>query len=140
MMMTNIKITKDTSERLEFTLSQSEIGFANLLRRTIISNIPIFAIDFISVKHNTIFKSETLAHKIGLIPVCTDLILPIKCTECSAFCSKCSYKLELNIKNDENKILKVYSDSFTCDKNIKLLPNMPVIKLQKENLLKLMLI
>ena len=49
----SIKITKDTPIRLEFILSNSEIGFANLLRRTMISRIPILAIDFITIKHNT---------------------------------------------------------------------------------------
>lgn len=132
-MMAKIIISKDTPERLEFTLSNSEIGFVNLLRRTMISNIPMFAIDFITINHNTTFKSETIAHKVGLIPVITDLELPIKCDNCSSFCNKCSYKLQLDVKNDDESILKVYSDSFKADddNDIKLLPKMPVIKLKK---------
>jgi len=129
--MAKIIITKENPSRLEFTLSNSDIAFANLLRRTMISGIPILAIDFISIKHNTCYKSETLAHSIGLIPVISKLQLPINCTDCESFCDKCSQKLFLDVKNDTDKILKIYSDSFKVDSDIKLLPKMPVIKLKK---------
>jgi len=134
----SIKITKDTPMRLEFILSNTEIGFANLLRRTMISSIPILAIDYITISHNTSYKSETLAHSIGLIPIISKLKLPLQCSSCESFCNKCSCKLQIDIKNEENDILKVYSNSFTAEENkdVKLLPKMPIIKLKKGEYIK----
>jgi DNA-directed RNA polymerase alpha subunit len=128
--MTKISITKDTKSRLEFTLSDSDIAFANLLRRTMIANIPIMAIDFVFIKHNTCYKSNTLAHLIGLIPAITDVQLPVQCTNCESFCDKCSREIILDEKNETDKIRKIYSDSFKSDE-IKLLPKMPIVKLKK---------
>ena len=129
--MHTIVITKDTPQRLEFTLSNSDIAFVNLLRRIMISGIPILAIDFISIKHNTAYKSETLAHSIGLIPVISKLQLPINCADCESFCDKCSQKLFLDMKNETDKILKIYSNSFNVEGDIKLLPKMPIMRLKK---------
>ena len=131
--MVNIKITNDNNERFEFILSGVDVAFANMIRRVMINEIPILAIDFIEIKHNTSYKSETLAHVCGLIPIDSseENSLTIYCDNCQSFCNKCSLPITLDIKNTTDKIRKVTSSDFTKSK-IKLRPKMPIIKLKKD--------
>ncbi len=57
---------------LTFTLKDSNVKFANLLRRTIMSNISILAINKVTFYDNssTLFD-EYIAHRIGLVPLVT---------------------------------------------------------------------
>ena len=131
--MADIKITKDNNERFEFTLSGVDLALANMLRRVMINEIPVLAIEFIELKHNTSYKPETLSHQCGLIPIDSTIetTLPIHCNDCESFCNKCSIPITLDVKNTKDSIRKVTSSDFTPSK-IKLRPNMPIIRLKKD--------
>ncbi len=62
-------------EKIRFTLDGVDVAFANALRRTMISDVPCMAIDDLFIFDNSsVVYDEVLAHRIGLIPLKTDLV------------------------------------------------------------------
>lgn len=112
MIVTDIKnINKNT---VKFTLKNANIAIANALRRIMIAELETFAVDSIDIIDNTsIFPSEMVAHRLGLIPV--------QCTEPTTF--------ELNVSNTTDEILTVYSDSIVSTASFPY--NIPILKLGK---------
>ena len=66
-------ITKD-SERIAIKLKGVPLQYANALRRVCLNGVPVFAIDTVDIIENTsVLPDEGLAHRLGLIPLKTDL-------------------------------------------------------------------
>ena len=66
-------ITKD-SERIALKLKGVPLQYANALRRVCLNGVPVFAIDTVDIIENTsVLPDEGLAHRLGLIPLKTDL-------------------------------------------------------------------
>ena len=60
--------------KLSFILRDSNPVFANTLRRLMIDEVPTMAIDDVEFsKNNSILYDEMIAHRLGLIPLKTDL-------------------------------------------------------------------
>jgi DNA-directed RNA polymerase subunit D len=110
MKVTVVSVNEDT---IRFIVDGIDSAFANALRRTMISEVPTMAIEDIFYYDNTsVVPDEVLAHRIGLVPLKTDLEhyrLPAEC-DCKADlgCPKCRVTLSLSVKaGDERKT--VYS-------------------------------
>ena len=82
----SIKITSQDNNSLTFTLSGVDVSFANGLRRTIISDIPIVVFKTFpheqnkaNIIHNTSrLNNELLKQRLSCIPVCiSDLTIPL---------------------------------------------------------------
>lgn len=57
-----------------FTISGVSTSFANMLRRAMVSEVPTLAIEDVRIYDNTsVLFDEMLAHRLGLIPLRTDL-------------------------------------------------------------------
>jgi DNA-directed RNA polymerase II subunit RPB3 len=55
---------------MKFLVKDINVGIANALRRVIISEIPIYAIDKVVMYQNdTIFTDEYICHRLGFIPI-----------------------------------------------------------------------
>ena len=66
-------ITKD-SEKIAIKLKGVPLQYANALRRVCLNGVPVFAIDTVDIIENTsVLPDEGLAHRLGLIPLKTDL-------------------------------------------------------------------
>ena len=66
-------ITKD-SEKIAIKLKGVPLQYANALRRVCLNGVPVFAIDTVDIIENTsVLPDEGLAHRLGLIPLRTDL-------------------------------------------------------------------
>ena len=66
-------ITKD-SEKIALKLKGVPLQYANALRRVCLNGVPVFAIDTVDIIENTsVLPDEGLAHRLGLIPIKTDL-------------------------------------------------------------------
>jgi len=66
-------ITKD-SEKISLKLKGVPLQYANALRRVCLNGVPVFAIDTVDIIENTsVLPDEGLAHRLGLIPLKTDL-------------------------------------------------------------------
>jgi DNA-directed RNA polymerase subunit D len=104
MKVTVLSVNEDT---IRFSVDGIDNAFANALRRTIVSEVPTMAIEDIFYYDNTsVVPDEVLAHRIGLIPLKTDLEhyrLPAEC-DCKADlgCPKCRVTLSLSVKAEDD--------------------------------------
>src|SRR3989441_12747197 len=98
----DIKLLSKEQETLRFVLSDVSPAFANALRRIMISEIPVMAIDDVMIlENNSVMYDEILAHRLGLIPVTTDTSynLPEECTCKSELgCEKCRASFSLEVE------------------------------------------
>ncbi|MEM3522811.1 MAG: DNA-directed RNA polymerase subunit D, partial [Candidatus Bathyarchaeia archaeon] len=138
-----IKVLEKTNETIRFMLSGATPAFANALRRVIISEVPTMAIeDVVIVENTSIMYDEILSHRLGLIPLTTDLdsyYLPEECSCKSDFgCAKCRSSFTLEAEAYD-KTITVYSGDIKCsDPKIKPVSDkIPIVKLAPRQKLKL---
>lgn len=66
-------ISKD-SKKISVKLKGIPLQYANALRRVCLNGVPVFAIDnVVIIENSSVFPDEGLAHRLGLIPLKTDL-------------------------------------------------------------------
>lgn len=87
---------------LSFILKGASPSMANALRRTIIDAVPTLAIEDVEISQNSsILYDEMLAHRLGLIPLTTDLEtyeIASKCKCKGEGCANCQVKFTLQAK------------------------------------------
>lgn len=67
-----LNIEKQHANKVEFTLDGLPPSFVNIMRRYIVSRVPVFAISRVTFYDNTSpLFDEYLAHRIGLVPLTT---------------------------------------------------------------------
>jgi len=131
----DIKVLSKDQDTLRFVLSGVKPSFANALRRIMVSEVPVMAIDDVMIlENNSVMYDEILAHRLGLIPITTDLEsynLPEECTCKSELgCSKCRASLSLEIEASD-PVEVVYS-SHLKPENPEIRPvsdKIPIVKL-----------
>lgn len=88
--------------RVSFVLVDSNPSFANAMRRNMTDSVPVMAIDEVEFrKNNSALYDEIVAHRLGLLPLTTDLksyTLPSQCKCKGEGCARCSVKLTLKSK------------------------------------------
>jgi DNA-directed RNA polymerase subunit D len=68
-----LKVAKKTDERVEFNISGIKENIANALRRAVISDVPVLAIETVTFAQNSsVMDDEVLAHRLGMIPLKTE--------------------------------------------------------------------
>ncbi|MBA4452273.1 MAG: DNA-directed RNA polymerase subunit D [Nitrosopumilaceae archaeon] len=85
----------------ERKMSGVPLQYANALRRLCLNGVPVFAIDTVDVIENSsVLPDEGLAHRLGLVPLKTDLARfnePSKCDcQSETGCSNCKVMLVLD--------------------------------------------
>ncbi|RMF06613.1 DNA-directed RNA polymerase subunit D [Candidatus Woesearchaeota archaeon] len=135
----NIKLLEQSKDKMNasFLIEKSTPAFVNAIRRAVISLVPVMAIDEVEFsKNSSVLYDEMIAHRLGLIPLTTDLKsynLPEKCTCNGEGCAKCELKLSLSVsapeKGDEG--VWVYaSDMKSKDPAVKpVFDKIPIVKL-----------
>ena len=85
--MSSLEIVSKDDQKIAVKLKGIPLQYANALRRVCLNGVPVFAIDTVDVIENSsVLADEGLAHRLGLIPITTDLSRfnePSKC-ECQA--------------------------------------------------------
>ncbi|MCQ1538501.1 DNA-directed RNA polymerase subunit D [Methanocalculus taiwanensis] len=85
-----------------FTLSGASEAFANALRRSMIGEVPTLAIEDVRIYDNTsVLFDEMLAHRIGMIPIKTDLSRFVRREACKcegAGCPHCQVTFTLTVE------------------------------------------
>ena len=95
------------------------LQYSNALRRLCLNGIPIFAIDTVDIIENSsVLPDEGLAHRLGLVPIKTDLSRfnePSKC-ECQSEtgCSNCRVMLVLD-SGDTDVTKAILTDELTSE-------------------------
>jgi len=116
-----------------FTLSGASPAFANAFRRAMIGEVPTLAIEDVRIYDNTsALFDEMLAHRLGLIPIKTDLLTystQEKCTCGGAGCPGCTVTYTLSA---EGPRMVSSSDLIPADpKAVPVYDNVPIVKLIK---------
>lgn len=107
----DIEILEMAERKAKFILKNSSPAMANALRRTLLSDIPKMAIDKVEFhlgpimyddkeyESVTTLFDEIIAHRLGMVPVPTDLDLFVPQSECSCGgegCPNCTIMYSLN--------------------------------------------
>jgi DNA-directed RNA polymerase subunit D len=70
----SLEITNENEEKVSVNIKGVPVQYANALRRICLNGVPIYAIESIDVLENSsVLADEGLAHRMGLIPLKTDL-------------------------------------------------------------------
>ncbi|HEY7107823.1 MAG TPA: DNA-directed RNA polymerase subunit D [Nitrososphaeraceae archaeon] len=106
-----IKIVENDNNRVVLEFNNIPRQYVNAVRRLSISEVPTFAIDdVVMLENSSVMHDEAVAHRLGLVPLRTDLqrfVLPNLC-ECksSLGCSKCRVLLVLDSEaSDKTKVI-----------------------------------
>ena len=129
----------DKENKLSFILKDSKPAYANTLRRIMLEEVPVMAIEDIEFRKNSsILYDEMVSNRLGLIPLTTDIKsynLPSKCKCEGKGCARC--QLKMTLKTKEAGIVYA-SEIKTKDSAIKpVYPKMPIVKLLKGQSLEL---
>jgi len=130
-----IALIQSEGNKLRFVARNIGPAFANALRRVMIAETPVMAIDdVVVVENSSVMYDEILAHRLGLIPLTTEpnaYILPEEC-DCKSDlgCSKCRASFTLEAEADD-QTRTVYSGELKPqDPLIKpVSDNIPIVKL-----------
>ena len=98
----NLKILKQNEEKIVYHISNAETSLVNALRRTIMEEVATMAVTEVTfAKNNSALYDEILAHRIGLLPLTTDLKTYNFLGDCKCKgkgCARCQAKLSLQAK------------------------------------------
>jgi len=99
--LSSLEVISKDNQKIAVKLSGVPLQYANALRRVCLNGIPVFAIDTVDIIENSsVLPDEGLAHRLGLIPITTDLGRfnePSKCQcQSEAGCSNCKVMLVLD--------------------------------------------
>ncbi len=130
----DIKIIEEKDNFLRFLLKGTNHAYANALRRAMMAEVPAMAIeDVIIIENTSVLYDEVIAHRLGLIPLKTDLDAYVLAEECDCKselgCSKCrtSFTLEAEAKDEP---LMVYSSDLKPESDVTPVSgNIPIVKL-----------
>ncbi|MCK4589893.1 MAG: DNA-directed RNA polymerase subunit D [Nanoarchaeota archaeon] len=138
MKIENLNLDKKNN-KLSFILKDSTEAFANVIRCFAMDEVPVLAIEEVEFHDNSsALYDEIVAHRLGLMPIKTDLKsydLPEECSCKGAGCAKCQLKIIL--KTGKRGIVTA-SDAQSKDPKCKFVyPDMPVVKLLAKQKLEL---
>jgi len=138
-----IEVLEKDDKNMRLLIRGVDVPFVNALRRIAIAEVPCMAIDeVVIIENSSILQDEIIAHRLGLIPLKTDLDaynLPEECPCKSEFgCNLCRVTLTLDAESKEGTRI-VYSGELKSE-NPEVIPvndKIPTIKLAKEQKLRL---
>jgi len=118
--MMEIKKESKVEETLAFTITGSYPAFVNSIRRAIIEDVPTMAIEEVEFRQNSsAMFDEVLAHRLGLVPLKTDLTSYVFRNDEGSAANQCTFTLEATgpmtvtagmMKSSDANIVPVYPD------------------------------
>ncbi len=138
-----IEVLEKDDTNIRVVVRDADVPLMNALRRIGLAEVPAMAIDeVVMIENSSILQDEMIAHRLGLVPLKTDLDgynLPEDCECKSEFgCPQCRVTLTLNAESPEGT-RAVYSGELVSE-NPAVVPvteKVPIIKLAKGQKLKL---
>ncbi len=139
----DVKIVDGNEYSARLIIEGVDAAFMNSLRRTILSEVPAMAIDeVVVIENSSMLHDEILAHRLGLIPLRTDLDsynLPEECSCKSELgCNLCRVSLTLDAEAKEGTKTVYSGDLVSENPNVKpVSEKIPIVKLAPGQHLKL---
>ena len=131
-MAMDVKVVELTETRGVFDVRGVTPAFLNALRRTLMAQVPKLAIEDVTIYDNTsALFDEMVAHRLGLLPVPTDLNVFVPRHECTCNgegCPNCTVLFTLSKEGPAT----VYSGDLTpaADAKFRIVdPKVPIVKL-----------
>ncbi|MCH8022431.1 MAG: hypothetical protein IH932_01620, partial [Thaumarchaeota archaeon] len=114
-----MEILQKNNTTLRVLMKGTDRSYASAIRRIAISEVPVMAIDDVIIVDNTsVVYDELIAHRLGLIPLTTDLsryVLPKECScKTELGCSNCRVLLTLDVESSD-KVRTVFSGDMISD-------------------------
>lgn len=121
--MVKISILERDDYRLQFIIEGIDSALANTIRRALISEVPVMAIhEVVFFSNSSSLFDEIIAHRLGLIPLKTNLekyYLIDLCPNCNGKgCSNCQVKFTLQKQAMDTPILVTSGDLISEDPEI----------------------
>ncbi|MFH1294370.1 MAG: DNA-directed RNA polymerase subunit D [Candidatus Aenigmatarchaeota archaeon] len=134
----NVKMLSKKGNRVQFLLEDSTPAFANALRRAMISEVPVLAVDWVDFEENgSALFDEMIAHRLAMIPLEFDpkkFNRPMGCKCKGAGCTNCQVILALE-KTGPAMVLS--GDMKSTDKTVKATdPGFPIVELLENQRIK----
>ena len=129
----DIKLLNKEGNKLTFLIKDTNPSFVNTLRRVMVSEVPTLAIRKVTfTKNSSALFDEIIAHRLGMLPLLTDLnsyVLPEKCTCKGQGCAKCQVIITLKAEGP----LTVYASDLKSQdpKSKPVHAKIPIVKLLK---------
>ena len=141
-MVLDVKVIDEKDNALRFLLQGTNHAYANALRRAMIAEVPAMAIeDVIIIENTSVLYDEVVAHRLGLIPLKTDLdayVLPEEC-DCKSElgCNKCRASFTLEAEAVDEPVM-VYSSDLKGESGVTpVSDSIPIVKLGPSQKLRL---
>ena len=131
----SVNILERADEKIVIKFNNVPRQYINAIRRTSISEVPTLAIDDVVILENSsVMHDEAIAHRLGLIPLQTNLdrfVMPHEC-DCKSTlgCSKCRVLLVLDSEANEKTKVVTSGELMSEDELIKpVSKDIPIITL-----------
>ncbi len=133
--LSSLEVINKDDDKMSVKLKGVPLQYANALRRVCLNGVPVFAIDTVDILENTsAIPDEGLAHRLGLIPLKTDLTgfnEPSKCDcKSESGCSNC--KVMLVLDSGDSDITRTVLSNELISENDSIKPvseNIPIVQL-----------
>ncbi len=117
--LSSLEVINKDNQKISIKLKGVSLHYANALRRVCLNGVPVFAIDTVDIIENSsVLPDEGLAHRLGLIPIKTDLSRfnePSKCDcQSEAGCSNCRVMLVLD-SGDSDVTRTIFSSELSSE-------------------------
>lgn len=133
--LNTIKILERDNNHIVIEFNDIPRQYVNALRRLSINQVPTFAIDDVVILENSsVMHDEAIAHRLGLIPLRTDLerfVMPDVC-DCKSTlgCSKCRVLLVLDTESQDKTKVITSAELVSEDEVVKPVNNeIPIVSL-----------
>ncbi|CAE6484554.1 MAG: DNA-directed RNA polymerase subunit D [Candidatus Nitrosotenuis sp.] len=122
--MPSLEVLSKDTQRISVKLKGVPLQYANALRRICLNGVPVFAIDTVDIIENSsVMSDEGIAHRLGLIPIKTDLkrfAEPSKCAcQSKTGCSNCRVMLVIDSGNTDSTRIVTSAEMSSEDETIK---------------------
>jgi DNA-directed RNA polymerase subunit D len=138
----SVDVLERTDERVVIKFNNISRQYINAIRRIAISEVPTLAVDDVVILENSsVMHDEAVAHRLGLIPLRTELdrfVLPQEC-DCQSTlgCSKCRVLLVLDSEAMEKTKIVTSGELLSEDELVKpVSKDIPIVVLAPSQKLK----
>lgn len=139
----SLEIVSQDKQRITVKLKGVPLQYANALRRICLNGVPVFAIDTVDIIENSsVMSDEGIAHRLGLIPIKTDLkrfAEPSKCAcKSAAGCSNCRVMFVIDSGDTDSTRTVMSGEMSSEDETVKAISDkIPIVQLAPGQKLKL---